>query len=72
MLAIDETEDLPHLQKTFSGGQTVLPELSRAIHLESGIVGKHGLSADDVRAARFSDFILAVFLFRDFYALNLN
>lgn len=32
-------------------------------------MGKYGLFADDVRAARFPAFILAVFLFWNFYAL---
>ena len=52
------------MQASFSGKTRILPEMPRALHLESGIVGKHGLSGHNDRpAAGFDDFILAVFIF---------
>jgi hypothetical protein len=63
-------KDLFDLQAPVSGREAILPALSRAIHLESGIVGKCRLSAGDDRAAFFNDFILAAFLFWNFYAMR--
>ncbi len=55
------------MQASVYGTQGILSELSRALHLESGIVGECGLLAgDDCFAARVNAFPLAVFLFRNF------
>ena len=65
----DAAQDLPQMQKTLSGKQRLLPELSRALHLEPGILRQSRLPAADDRAARFDAFILSVFLSRNFYAV---
>ncbi len=52
------------MQTSVSGKQRILPEMSRALHLESGIVGKRRLSfADDAVSAIVSAVFLAVFLY---------
>jgi len=51
------------MQASVYDTQGILSTLSCALHLESGIVGKFGLSIADDCAAFFDDFILAVFLF---------
>src|SRR5688500_14801370 len=63
ILKAGETENLPEMQTSFSGKQGILPELSRAIHLESGIVGKYGLRFIIYSAGFRVYFILAAFLY---------
>ncbi len=59
------------MQTPFSGKSGILPELPRALHLESGIVGKYGLSDGNGCGPAFSDaFVLDVFLSRRFYQIN--
>jgi hypothetical protein len=60
------------MQTSFSGKQGILPELSRTIHLESGIVGKSGLSPADDSADFSDDFILDVFIYGLFYKISLR
>jgi hypothetical protein len=45
----------------------ILPALSRALHLESGILGKRRLSFNDDSAAVFDDSLLAVFVSGSFF-----
>ncbi len=52
------------MQKTIFGGKRNLPELSRTLHLESGICRKSGLFAGDDHSFVFDDFVLVIFLFR--------
>ena len=65
-----EIKDLSNLQASVSGRKGILPEMSRALHLESGIVDKCRLPAGDDRAPFPADFVLAVLLFRSFYAIE--
>jgi hypothetical protein len=59
------------MQTPVSGGKGFLPALPAALRVESGIVGKYGLSFNDDRRAAFcDDFVLAVFLFRIFYEIE--
>ncbi len=58
------------MQASVYGKRGILPALSRALHLESGILGKFGLSFGDDSAAVFDDFLLAVFVSRIFYQIN--
>jgi len=62
-----EAENLQTLQTPVSGKQGILPELSRALHLESGILGKRRLSVGDDSADFYGFIRLALFLFRDFF-----
>ncbi len=59
------------MQTPVSGKQGILPELPRAIHLESGIVGKRRLSGCDDSADLCDYFCLAIFLFRSFFQITL-
>ncbi len=59
------------MQASVYGKPGILPALSGAIHLESGILGKCGLSADDDSAVVPDDFLLVVFISRIFYKMNL-
>lgn len=58
------------MQTTVSGKQGILPALSRALHLESGIMGKRRLSDSDDYADFINNFRLALFLFRFFLPLK--
>ncbi len=52
------------MQAPFYGGKRILPALSRALHLESGIENESRLPFnDDGRAAFSDDFILDVSLY---------
>jgi hypothetical protein len=55
------------VQASVYGAQRVLPELPRALHLESGIVGERRLFGGDGSTAFLNDFLLAVSLFRIFF-----
>ncbi len=59
------------VQASVYGTQGVLPKLSRALHLESGIVGECRLSAGDDSAAFFDDFLLAFLFLRISISLKL-
>jgi hypothetical protein len=59
------------VQTPLSGNQGILPALPRALHLESGKLRQSGLPAGDDPAAFSADFILAVFVFGDFYTVIL-
>jgi len=62
---------LPELQASIPGKRRFLPELSRTLHLESGILDEYGLPFnDDGRAAFFGDFVLVVSVSRSFLSLN--
>jgi len=63
---------LPTMQASVYGKRRVLPALSRALHVESGIVDEFGLSADDDCAAFCDDFVLAVFLYEFFYKISFS
>jgi hypothetical protein len=58
------------MQASVYGNGGVLPALSRALYLESGILGKFGLSFADDSAAVFDDFLLAVFVSRSFFQID--
>jgi len=59
------------MQASFFGKRGILSKLSRILHLESGILYESGLSFDDDGGAAFSgNFVLAFFLFRDFYEVS--
>ena len=58
------------MQTSLSGKQGVLPALSRALHMESGVLDKFRLSFTDDFAALRNDFVMAVFLFRLFYKIR--
>jgi hypothetical protein len=58
------------VQTTFSGKTRILPALPRAQHPKSRFLGKHELSSADDSAAFSDDFVLAVFLSRNFYKMN--
>jgi hypothetical protein len=65
-------QDLQEVQASVYGAQRVLPNLSRALHLESGILGECRLSGSDGFATFLNNFLLAVFLFRNFLQMNLK
>ena len=55
------------MQTPFSGKRGILPALPRAIHVESGIVGKRRLpDGNDCHPAFFNDFVLDVYVSRNF------
>jgi hypothetical protein len=58
------------MQASFYGKPGILPALSRAIHLESGILGKRRLSFNDDSTAVFDDFLLVVFISRSFFQID--
>ncbi len=58
------------MQASVYGKREILPALSRALHLESGILGKYGLSSCDDFTAIFDDFLLVVFISRIFYQID--
>jgi hypothetical protein len=58
------------MQASVYGKPGILPALSRALHLESGIMGKCRLSFGDDSPAVFADFLLVVFISRIFYQVN--
>ena len=61
---------MSNLQASVSGRKGILSEMSRALYLESGIVDKCRLPDSNDRAALLDDFVLAVLLFRSFYAIE--
>jgi hypothetical protein len=65
-------QDLPEMQTSVYGKPGILSALSRTEYLESGIVGKYRLPADDDSAAVFDDFLLAVFVSRSFLQMAFN
>ncbi len=60
-------QNLPEMQASVYGKRRVLPALSHALHLESGILGKRRLPGGNDSTAVFNDFLLAVFVSRIFY-----
>jgi hypothetical protein len=60
------------MQASLYGKSGILPTLSRTLHLESGILGKCGLSVDDDITAIPDDFFLVVFIFGSFYQIKLR
>ena len=60
------------MQTPVYGKQGILPALPRAVHLESGILGKRRLSDRDDRADFFNRFRLAVFLFRGIFQIKFS
>ncbi len=58
------------MQASVYGKPGILPALPGALHLESGILGKCGLSDDDDSAAVPADFLLVVFVSRCFYEID--
>jgi hypothetical protein len=58
------------MQTSVSGKQKNLPELRRALHMESGIMGKRRLSDDDDPADFYDSLHLALFLFRIFFQVR--
>jgi len=55
------------VQASVYGAQGVLPELSRALHLESGIAGERRLFNSDGAAAFLDDFLLAFLILRVYF-----
>jgi hypothetical protein len=64
------TENLQTMQTPVYGKQGILPALSRALHLESGILGKRRLFVGDDRTDFYTGFSMAGFLFRDIFQIN--
>ncbi len=60
------------MQASVYGKRGILPVLSRALRLESGILGKYGLSFADDFTVVFDDFLLAVFVSRNFYKIDFS
>jgi len=58
------------MQTPLSGKSGILPALPRALHLESGILGKSGLSVADDSAAFCDDFVLVFSFSRLFYKMT--
>ncbi len=63
-------KNLQKMQTPFYGKQGILPALSRALHLESGIVGKRRPSAGDDYADFLNNFRLAFILFRGYFQID--
>jgi hypothetical protein len=57
------------MQASVFDAEGILPALSRAIHLEPGILGKRRLSVGDDSAAVCYDFFLDVFLFGNYFSV---
>jgi hypothetical protein len=55
------------MQASLYGKRRILSALPGALHLESGILGKLGLSPGDDSADVFSDFFLVIFVSGIFY-----
>lgn len=62
---------MQEVQASVYGTQRVLPALSRALHLESGIVGEYGLFTGDDSAAFPDDFVLVFLFLRNFLSLRI-
>jgi hypothetical protein len=58
------------VQAPVYGIQGILPELPRALYMESGVLGKRRLFAGDDFAARPDDFILVFLFFRNFISVK--
>jgi hypothetical protein len=58
------------MQASVYGKREILPALSRALRLESGILGKYGLSFADDFTVVFDDFLLVIFVSRNFYKID--
>jgi len=60
------------MQASVYGKPGILPALSRALRLESRILGKYRLSFADDFTVIFDDFLLVVFISRIFYQIDLT
>ena len=58
------------MQASVYGKRGILPALSRALHLESGILGKYRLSFADDFTVVFDDFLLAIFISWSFHQID--
>ena len=58
LLECDVAEDLPAMQASVYGKRRILPALSRALRLESGILGKRRLSNRNDSAGFHRNFLL--------------
>jgi hypothetical protein len=65
-----EAQDLQTLQTPVHGKQGILPELPRALHMESGILDKPRLPAGDDPADLRRHFSMDFLLFRDCFQIN--